>query len=415
MTSGSAPNPEDPGWSRVLRLARRRLEGTGGELGATVTVRHPTEPERKLIIGLTGAYRAPGVASARLPLTLLDAAVRREFGRSLVDLLTALGGPLRDRPGERTQEAQARDALLADARARAGPWADEEWFTGWLDQLGADGTVTRLVRRSDQDALRQACAVLGRLPAGGVSLPVMAEQVTGDTKALSGTPAAALVLRALAARAGEPPPATAAERRARWDAAGVILDDLASQVLVLGVRPVDTHPVAGWLREAADRVIPFRLTLHQLAGLPVTLPARDVFVCENPAVLRAAVTGWTAGHPPLVCTEGVPSAACHRLLAGARGTVHWRGDFDWTGLRTTADAVRRYGARPWRMSVADYRRAVDGLDVETEPLRGAPAPSPWDPELAAALRGRGRAVMEERIIPQLLADLDAAARPGSDR
>ena len=415
MTIESAVRPDDPGWARVLRLARSRLERTGGQLAGTLTVRDPTEAERKLIIGLTGGYRAPGVASLSLPLPLLDAAVRREFGRNLVDLLTELGGPLQDRPGERTREARARDALLADARARAGPWAHEGWFADWLDRLAADGTVTRLVRRGDQDALRQACAVLARLPAGGISLPVLAEQVTGDTKALSGTPAATLVLRALAARDSAPPPTTAEERRARWDAAGVILDDLASQVLVLGVRPVEDHPVAGWLREAADRAIPFRLTLHQLTGFPLTLLVSEVYVCENPAVLRAAVAGWTADHPPLICTEGVPSATCHRLIGGVRGTIHWRGDFDWTGLRTTADAVRRYGARPWRMSVTDYRAAVDALDVETEPLRGSPAPSPWDPELAAALHDRGRAVMEERIIPQLLADLAAPAHPAADR
>jgi uncharacterized protein (TIGR02679 family) len=407
------------------------LERTGGELDGTLTIRHPTEAERKLVIGLTGAYRPPGVVSVSVPMPLLDTSVRHEFGRSLVELLTDLGGPLRDRPGERAHEARARDALLVGARARAGSWANEEWFAGWLDQLAADGTVTRLVRRDDGDSLRRACAVLALLAAGDaigppagaatvpgpapMSLPVLAERATGDTKALSGTATATLVLRALAARDGESPPLSAADRRARWDAAGVILDDLASQVLVLGVRPIENHPVAAWLREAADRGIPFRLTLHQLTLAPLTPTAPEVFVCENPAVLRAAVADWTSSHPPLVCTEGVPSAACHRLLAGVRGTIAWRGDFDWTGLRTTADAMHRHGARPWRMSATDYRRAVDapGVDTEllTEPLRGAPAGSPWDPALATALHERGRAVMEERIIPELLADLSAAAAP----
>jgi hypothetical protein len=70
------------------------------------------------------------------------------------------------------------------------------------------------------------------------------------------------------------------------------------------------------------------------------------------------------------------------------------------------------------MSVGDYRRAIGagGTDTEvlTEPLRGAPAESPWDPALAAALHERGRAVMEERIIPELLADLAAASDGGRD-
>ena len=214
MTIGSAVRPDGSGWARVLRLARRRLESTGGDLTGALTVRDPTEAERKLIIGLTGAYRPPGVGSLTLPLPALDAAVRREFGRSLHELLVELGGPLRNRPGERTQEARAREDLLTDARVHGGPWAGEEWFAVWLDTLAADGTVTRLIRRRDGDILRQVGAVLTLLaeaaaagatdparPAAPMSLPVLAERATGVTKALSGTPAATLVLRALAALA----------------------------------------------------------------------------------------------------------------------------------------------------------------------------------------------------------------------
>ena len=202
-----------------------------------------------------------------------------------------------------------------------------------------------------------------------------------------------------------PPPATTAERRARWESAGVVMDDLASQVLVLGLRPREDHTVASWLRDAAWHGIPFRLTLHQLTIDPLTVDAPDIFVCENPAVLRAAADSWQPDDAPLICTEGVPSGACHRLLGRATGTIHWRGDFDWTGLRTTADAVQRYSARPWRMTTADYFAAIDAPLAETEALRGSAAQSPWDPELAPEMARRGRAVMEERLIPA------AAGRP----
>lgn len=410
MASDAGAALRDPPWSRLLRLARRRLEGSGGELIGTLTVRDPTGAERKLIIGLTGAHRPPGVASVSLPLTVLDAALSREFGMTLADAVVAVGGPLRNRPAERARDVAARDAALRDAGRRAGALSTQAWFDRWLAQLAADGTLTRLVRRGDTGQLTQAVDILTLLPAPGIStpgtsLPVLAERATGNTKALSGTPVAGLVLRALALRDEAPVPVTAADRRARWEAAGVIVDDLASQVLVLGVRPAEDHAVAGWLRDAADRGIPFRLTLHQLTVAPVTVIAPRMFVCENPAVLRAAVADWTRTHPPLICTEGVPAAACHRLLAGARGTVAWRGDFDWTGLRTTGNAIRRYGAEPWRMSADDYRNGLDAADAETEPLRGAPTDSPWEPALAPLMASTGRAVMEERLIPVLLADL----------
>jgi uncharacterized protein (TIGR02679 family) len=89
------------------------------------------------------------------------------------------------------------------------------------------------------------------------------------------------------------------------------------------------------------------------------------------------------------------------VRAGAR--LHWRADFDWVGLRITADAVARHGARPWRMTAADYTAALS--KGESTPLAGPPAASPWDPELARAMAESGSTVMEERLLPALLSDL----------
>jgi uncharacterized protein (TIGR02679 family) len=394
-----------PAWQRILALARRSLERSGGELRGAITLPIPTEPERKLVIGLTGQHRPPGVKSVRIPLDSLDAAVFAETGMPLVAALAVLNGPVRNRPSEHFEEDRFRAQALGEAARLVGRHATEPWFVAWLEQLNKDGTVTRLVRRGDADQLGWACSVLALLPTQDVSLPVLAERATGNTKALSGTPIATLVLRALAAQQGEPAPTTAAQRRERWEASGVIVDDLASQVLVLGLRPIEDHVIATWLQDAAQFGIPFRLTLHQLMADPITVTARNLFVCENPAVLRAAVFDWDDDCAPLVCTEGVPSGALHRLLARAKGTIHWRGDFDWTGLRTTAAAAARYGARPWRMSTVDYLAALDAPLAETEPLRGPIAASPWEPDLALTMADRGRAVMEERLIPLLLGDL----------
>lgn len=244
-------------------------------------------------------------------------------------------------------------------------------------------------------------------PAGILPLPVLAEWATGDTKALvPGSPLEQLVLRALAQRTGGDIPRVRAGRRALWESAGAIADDLASQVLVLNIGAEGDTVVCDWLRDAADFGIPFRLTLHQLATAPVVPAARTIFVCENPAVLRAAAGELQDTSAALVCTEGVASAACHKLLgdavrAGAR--LHWRADFDWAGLRITAGAVARHGARPWRMTAADYTAALS--KGESTPLAGPPAASPWDPELARAMAESGSTVMEERLLSALLSDL----------
>ncbi|WP_199536806.1 DUF2399 domain-containing protein [Spongiactinospora gelatinilytica] len=134
-----------------------------------------------------------------------------------------------------------------------------------------------------------------------------------------------------------------------------------------------------------------------------TVPAVEaIYVWENPAVLRAAPAELGTTSAALICTGGIPSAACHKLLTGCPRPRR-RADFDWTRLRILASARLRHGAIPWRMGAADYSI---GLELgESTPLTGSPAANLWDPVLAVRMAAAGRAVMEERLIPALLSDL----------
>jgi hypothetical protein len=87
--------------------------------------------------------------------------------------------------------------------------------------------------------------------------------------------------------------------------------------------------------------------------------------------------------------------------------IHWRGDFDWTGQCAVGDSIARYGALPWRMGLADCHAVL--ASGPTELLRGPAAPSPWDPPLAERMVQTGNAVMEERMIPMVFADIAEAA------
>ena len=235
-------------------------------------------------------------------------------------------------------------------------------------------------------------------------MPALAAQITGDTKALNhGTGLSTLVLRALAVRAGVARPGSAAERRDLWDRAGVLVDDLASRVLVLNL-PAEGEGLGEWLTGAARYGTPFQVTLHQLAAHPIRVSCPRVFVCENPAVLRRACAELGAACPPLVCTEGRPSTAFHRLMGlavGAGAELWYHGDFDWPGVAIAADVIARYGGRAWRMGASDYRSAAS----EGVRLTGEPVNAPWDPELLEAMRVTGHAVYEETLGDQLLADL----------
>lgn len=399
---------------------RNRLE-RGIPLDGTVTLVGATPPQRRAVARLLGRSADRGT-SLSVPLPQLEAAMR-QAGIS-VDLRAAVemvSGPVRDLRAERTADIHARASAVAAARNCVH--ASTVWYSTWLDEMARDGTVTRLIQRGNGHLLGQAAAVLDHVPAqsdpsggaasgdevGGILLPALAESVTGDPTALSATPLADLVLRALAVRDGVPPPVTRSDARTRWASAGVVSDDLASQVLVLNIR-AGGEPLGRWLTEAAAAGEPFRVTLHQLIAMPVVPLGMDVFVCENPATLHAAADELGPESAPLVCTEGEPSAACNRLVhAAARSgsRIHWRSDFDWEGLRITAAAMRRFDAKPWRMTADDYRAALEG--AEARPLKGATADSPWDSRLAKEMIHAGRSVTEEWMAAALLGDLRATS------
>jgi uncharacterized protein (TIGR02679 family) len=391
------------GW--LIDRIRLRLE-RGEPVDGTVTLVGATPEQRRAAARLLG-HRTGRGTSLSISLPEVDAALRRAGLRSgLRAAVESLTGPVRDRAAERSAEIrQFQDALDG---ARRSPLAVAQWHLDWLEEISRDGTLTRLVRHGQGDLLAQATAVLERLPTGtdesAVLLPVLAEAVTGDTKALDTTPLSSLVLRALALREAVPTPSERDAERALWTAAGVVTDDLASQVLVLNVRAAGDQ-LGEWLTEAAEAGEPFRITLHQLTAMPIMPLAIDLRVCENPAVLRAAAGQLGPDSAPLVCTEGEPSVACYRLLQAAVSTgtrVHWHSDFDWPGLRTTAAAIRRLDATPWLMSADDYRAA---LPASTEPLKAPRATSPWDTRLAELMQASGRAVTEERQLTALLTEI----------
>jgi uncharacterized protein (TIGR02679 family) len=386
----------DPGWARLLAAARRRLERSGGDLHGSVSLVAPTEPERLVVIGVTGTHRSVGSNRLTVRLTELDAHLQAAYGFSLADLV-AVDGPLRNRPGEARQEAAARAAALA--MARDGRYAGASWYEEWLEGLRCDGTLTRVIRSGTSFA--ELIRVLDELPAADEPLPAFADRVLDDTKALTDGPLRGLVLRAVACWQGLPVPANAQQERALWESVGVVPDDLASQVLVLNV-PASGGPVGSWLTAASRDGIPLRITLYQLRLGSLRLHVEEIFVCENPAVLRTAVRFGT-GTRPLICTEGVPSAATHALLAAApHAVIRWRNDFDWPGVRLTAAALNRYPqAVPWRMGAADYGAAAGSGPA----LLGTAVETPWDPVLQEDMRRNGRAVMEERLIDPLLRDL----------
>jgi len=399
----------EPEIAWLVERIRGRLE-RGEPVDGTVTLVGATHAERRAAARLLGHGVGRGT-SLRVPLPEVAAALRRAGAApSLPAAVEALTGPVRDLAAERADEIQRWEDMLVPART--SPLAGLAWYRAWLEEITRDGTVTRLIRQGHGAVLAQAPAVLERIPGGpepsGVMLADLAMAAAGDPAALSQGQLPALVLRALAVREEVAVPADVQAARSLWTAAGVVGDDLVSQVLVLNVR-AGGEPLGRWLTESATAGQPFRVTLRQLLALTVRPTAADVFTCSSPAVLRAAADQLGPACPPLVCTEGEPSVACARLLhAAVRGgsTIRWHADFSWAGLRATAAAIRRLRAEPWLMGALDYQAGLAA--GAAEPLSGPPEASPWDDRLADLMRNAGRVITEERMLPSLLADLAAA-------
>lgn len=394
----------DPALERLWEKARRSLERTGGSLERTAALDDPSDAERSAIGGLIGRPIKRGTRRVGVPLGAVDEGLRRRTGLSLVEVLEALGGPLRDRPAETARDAQARAALLAVAQG--SHLHREPWFAAWAGALRGGG-LTRLLRTPER--LADAVRVLELIGGGRLLLPALAARATGDTHALDGeSPLASLVLSALAVRAGTAAPRDAEERRSLWEAFDVVVDDLSSTVLVLNLA-AEGGGLGAWLTGAAEHGTPFRVTLHQLLHHPMTPAGGVVHVCENPAVLREAAAVLGASGLPLVCAEGQPSVAFRELagrITAAGGLLRYHGDFDWPGVRMAAAMAERHGAAPWRMAASDYLHGLRSLDgARSRPLAGAPSPTPWDPALSEAMETAGTALYEESVLDLLLADL----------
>ena len=396
----------------LVQRARDRLEA-GRPLTGTVTLPAATQEQRRAVERLTGRAARSG-ASLSVSLSEVDR-ILRDSGAApggLAEAVTRLTGPLRDRHRERADLAAAWDTAFASLDAAVD---GRDALAQWRAWLGATGVVRRLAPDPAQAGLllAQAAAVLQRLPSRGIPIGRLAAECCGDAHALDdGRPVGTVVLSAVRALAGLPFAAegTADSRRAAWAVVGVHLDELSSLVLCVGL-PGDTRTALGrTLASCREAGQPTVLTLRQLRCHDEPLRAAQVRICENPVVVAAGVDELGAWCQPLVCVGGQPSAAGWRLLEllAAGGAVFgYHGDFDWGGVRIAQTVRHRVNWRPWRYDHQAYQAAVPAVHSPAAPskLVGESAATPWDPELAAAMRHHNLRIEEELTLDALLQDL----------
>ncbi|PZS26491.1 MAG: TIGR02679 family protein [Pseudonocardiales bacterium] len=361
----------DPALAPIWRRLRPPLER-----GARTT--RLTALDRPTRHALSGVLGRPVTGDLTLVLADLDTLLQERARISLVAIVEAATGELRDRDGERAARLAPVERL-----ARVDP--------AWAERVRGSGLLARV---ADPVALvEQAIAVRDQLPGPTRLRAELAAAVTGDAHALDdGRPLAALVLRGLV----DVIPASTGERREVWERAGVLADTVSTSVLTLGLHPAGDGARQRALRSAADLGDPVHITPWLLRRLDGPLAARPVLVVENPAVLEAFAVRHGGRHP-IVCTAGWPSLVAVDLLGRLGVPLSYHGDFDWRGVEICQWLRQRVGAVPWLMTERDYRAAPGG-----GPLNGRPAPTPWEPDLAGAMAECGVAVHEEQVVDVLL-------------
>jgi uncharacterized protein (TIGR02679 family) len=374
-----------PGAALLLAEARRRWET--GHRGDRVRLQVALTPGQRSDVG-----RLLGLdwVSAGKPATLgqLAAAVSKaEPGWDVTDLLTAVGGQLRDQRAETALLACARATrraeLLAILTAAGTPPEIAELVLArrWLG--GIDDPA--VVRRAEAVA-----AVLIALPSReGRLLASLASELFADPHALDRAQIVGRVTaRVLAGRhahaaqedagAAADAVATAAGWREAWEGAGISCDQVSSTVLVLNLPLPQSGVLSALTASAAQVGEPLWLTARMLRpgwtlspGLLLNLVVR---VCENPSVIEAAADTYGAACPPLVCTYGRPATAA------------------WTLLRGLAAA----GAR----IIVSADRDEAGQAIARDLMMGLPGAGTWLP--------RATGLYEEERLADLLHDLGLA-------
>lgn len=394
-----------------LAALRKRLhrhfqwlpEGTpvapAGTSGDTFRLGKLSAAEHAALASLMG--RAPRFTrSMQIDVDVIDTALRHAgIAASFRDAMEQLEGPIAHLPSMRAALHSRWSALSEGCRHAS--------LSGLLRTSAGLGKLKRLARR-DLQVAEELCGradrVLQRLPATGMPRAQLAADTLGDAHALdAGRAVATLILSAWRYPCAPPDSRMPIRVRDIWASAGVLVNELARPALFLNL-----PAVAGEHQQPMGH--PGYLSLRTLLRSPPCwdVAGLEIHVCENPNLIAIAADQLGRNCAPMICTDGMPSAAQRALLTqlhkgGARLMYH--GDFDWPGLQIANEVMGAYGASPWRFGAADYSKAVNTLTSVTHRLAGAPVDAVWDLPLTGVMQTHGVAIAEEALAASLIPDL----------
>lgn len=395
-----------PALQVIWREYARRLNR--GDQPEALSLNNLTEDEQQALADLLGMDRLPGKAM-RLSIKKLCKACRVDNTDPFYELAKQVAGPIVNRKLERQQQQQIKTELWQwlTENLTTLPYAYSAQIDQWIEEQRSKG-ISYQRRDEYKNRCKQMLAVLKRLPANGVSLPILAADVLGDPHALDANTALGhLCIDAYCALNELPRDNYSYRLRRQWEWAGVALDGVSSTVLILGLRNNTNNNHREWLQYATDQHEPVVLTYRQICKWPAAAlsAGQHAVVLENPSLIEAAADA-NVSNVPVICSAGQPTLAVQTLVRQLRAngcTVLQHADFDASGLHITKWFQQHTGTTPWKMNRQHYLDAIQNLNSPSLPLENKTLPvTPWDNALSESMQRHGIYISEEQVRADLL-------------
>jgi len=211
-------------------------------------------------------------------------------------------------------------------------------------------------------------------------LPVFAAEVTGDPHAFDIGKHGELLNHIVdwyLDRKKEETVVPVTEKKEKYYACGILLDDMSNNVMISGVRGYkDNGEEHAGLKGFAEDQDPVNLPLSVLSKLSaVSCPDHEIHIVENPAVY--AVLADRVKTKAFMCTYGqlkLASVVMLDLLVKSGIAVFYAGDFDPEGIGI-AMKIKEYvtskgGAfHYWHMTPEDYLQCMSEKELSDQRIR----------------------------------------------
>ncbi|PWA13434.1 hypothetical protein DCC39_00650 [Pueribacillus theae] len=398
-------------YQRLFRQAKKKYESLG-RIGGQIRLSSLSEDEKEALSGLLvrGLYHQKSVT-----VTLTDLNEKLLATRFSIDLLTLLTALFAEEIKPKSVKKQEEEVLWDSFIAFLQSYAQHSIILDWLAyaRTGKDASYRMLRERFEElkpdlqkhqwqtNPLSSSCVEIVQVVKGlndlpilsenrlrtGTPLPIFAATLTGDAHFFDRDRFSGrlfyygiLFINRSQTEHQEEIENSIFSRK-QYQSVGLALDDLSSQVLILGVTcnsgEQQEYSYAITLRMLKKIIPRWRMKAGDIEQksknennwLQAVLSTKKVFISENPSICSMILDQLSDAPigkmiPPIICTSGQPSHAALELLDffGDQGVhMYYSGDLDVKGLTIAYMLHERYRDywHPWgmtRQAVAWWRK-----------------------------------------------------------